>query len=246
VAEHDTAARVQVHAILEPAAEGGAGGRPRLVRTGVTVAKVDTLVGPALWRLFADYPVLLGALAEHRVVEIADMVSLDGGDLVWREDAARLGDAADPFVTARVRLAETVASAPAPLDRHPVRITEPVLIEGYRTELDEVTGTLTFDLAGTALVVETDPAVDPASSLGPLTPALLAASSACLGLLRWDDDRWWLRPLAAQAVVRKKPVTAHAGDWVLGAPDPKIAKARAKNGDAVAVLRERAGRLLRR
>ncbi|MDT3441724.1 hypothetical protein [Pseudofrankia sp. BMG5.37] len=246
VAEHDTAARVQVHAVLEPAAEGGVDGRPRLVRTGVTVAKVDTLVGPALWRLFADYPVLLGALAEHRALEIADMVSLGSGDLVWREDAARLGDSADPFVTARVRLAEAVAPAPAPLDRHPVRIAEPVLVEGYTTASDEATQTLTFDLAGTALVVEADPTVDPASSLGPLTPALLAASSACLGLLRWDDGRWWLRPLAAQAVVKRKPVTAHAGDWALGATDPKIAKARAKNGDAVAVLRERAGRLLRR
>ncbi|ONH24284.1 hypothetical protein [Pseudofrankia asymbiotica] len=246
VAEHDTAARLRVHAILEPAADGGTDGRPRLVRAGVTVAKVDTLVGPALWRLLEGYPVLLGALAGHRALEIADMALLGSGDLVWREDAARLGDAADPFVTARVRLAEAVAAASGPLDRHPVRIAEPVLLEGYTTTWDEAARTLTFDLAGASVVVEADPVVDPASSLGPLTPALLASSSACLGLLRWDDDQWWLRPLAAQAIVKKKPVTAHAGDWALGGTDPKIAKARAKNGDAVAVLRERAGRLLRR
>ena len=49
-----------------------------------------------------------------------------------------------------------------------------------------------------------------------------------------------------QATVKRKPVEAHTGDWAGGVTDPKVAKAEAKAGDAVAVLRERAGRLLRR
>ncbi len=242
VAEHDTAARLVVHGLLETA-----DGRPRLVRATVTAAKVDTIVGPAVWRLLAAYPLLLGAVAQHRALTLTGMVLLPSGDLLWREDAASLAESADPFVTARVLLASAVAPSVTPLDRHPVRICEPVLIEGYAATPAEDGRGLIFDLGGTSLEVDVEPAAtDPATSLGPLTPAVLAASTACLGLLRWDDGRWLLRPLGVQGVVRKKPVIAHAGDWALGAPDPKTAKARAKNGDAVAVLRERAGRLLRK
>ncbi|ONH36806.1 hypothetical protein [Protofrankia sp. BMG5.30] len=245
IAEHDTAVRLQVHGILE--ATGGADAPPRLVRAGVTAAKVDTIVGPALWHLLSAYPVLLGALAEHRAVEIVEMALLEGCDLVWREDAARLADAADPFVTARVLLGRAVAPAAVPLDRHPVRIAEPVLVEDYAAAFDAERRTVTLDLGGAVLDVDVSPVVaNPAASHGPLTPELLAASSACLGLLRWDGGAWRLRPLAAQAVVRRKPAAVHVGDWALGVTDPKIEKAHARNGDTVAVLRERAGRLLRK
>ncbi|ADP78457.1 hypothetical protein [Pseudofrankia inefficax] len=241
VAEHGTAVRLVVHAVLETAGE-----RPRLMRTAVTAAKVDTIVGPAVWRLLETYPVLVGALVERRAVEFSELVLLSTGDLVWREDAARLAEAADPFVTARVLPAGALAPPVAPLDRHPVRICEPVLLEGYTATLADDGQTLTFDLGGSVLGVEVEPAAaDPAVSLGPLAPAVLAGSSACLGLLRWDEGRWLLRPLGVQAVVKKKPLVAHVGDWARGAPDPRIAKARAKNEDAVPVLRERAGRLLR-
>ncbi|SDH05327.1 hypothetical protein [Nonomuraea jiangxiensis] len=231
VHEHATVVRVQVHGILEPA-----GGAPsRLVRTSVAAAKVDTIVGPAVWGLLGGHPVLLTALAEHRTVEIADMPLLPGGDLVWYDDRARTGEEADPFATARVQLAAAVAPSAAPLDRHPVRIAEPVLIEGYKTD------GRTLDLGGNTLTVD----LDRLPACGPLTPELVAASSACLGLMRWDGQ-WSLQPLAVQATVKKKPVTVHNGDWALGPTDPKVVKALAKSGDAVAVLRERAGRLLRR
>ena len=46
--------------------------------------------------------------------------------------------------------------------------------------------------------------------------------------------------------MKRKLVAVHNGDWALGVSDPKAAKADAAAGDAVAVLRERAGRLLRR
>jgi hypothetical protein len=79
-----------------------------------------------------------------------------------------------------------------------------------------------------------------------LTPALVAASTACLGLLRWDAGRWSVQPFAVQSIVKKKPVTAHTADWALGPTEVKAAKAEAVAGAAVDVLRERAGRLLRR
>ncbi|SCL46094.1 hypothetical protein GA0070606_0920 [Micromonospora citrea] len=235
VHEHDTAVQAQVHGILEPA-DGAA---PRLVRVAVGAVKVDTIVGPALWRLLDAHPVLLTALAERRGLTVTGL-PLCGGDLLWHDDRARLAEAADPFATARVLLPTAVAAASAPLDRHPAGIAEPVLLEGYAVRDDE--GALTVELDGHPLAV----AVDRLPSCAPVTPELVAASSACLGLLRWDDGRWLLQPLAVQATVKRKPVVAHTGDWARGITDPKVAKADAKAGDAVAVLRERAGRLLRR
>ncbi|MGW4501763.1 hypothetical protein ACWENR_24525, partial [Micromonospora sp. NPDC004336] len=105
VHEHDTAVQAQVHAILEPA-DGGA---PRLVRVAVGAAKVDTIVGPALWRLLDAHPVLLTALAERRGLTVTGL-PLRGGDLLWHDERARPGEAADPFATARVLLPTAVAA----------------------------------------------------------------------------------------------------------------------------------------
>jgi hypothetical protein len=231
VHEHGTAVQVQVHGVLEPAG----GGDPRLVRTSVAAAKVDTIVGPALWRLLHGHPVLLSALAERRSLEVTDLPLLGGGDLVWHDDRAVAGEPADPFATARILLAGALAPAVPPLDRHPVRISEPVLLEGYATD----GGTVKLD--GHTLTIDTGRL----PACGPLTPELVAASSACIGLVRWDGGRWTLQPLAVQATVKRKPVEVHGGDWALGPTDPKVVKAEARAGDAVAVLRERAGRLLR-
>ncbi|TMR24413.1 hypothetical protein ETD86_04585 [Nonomuraea turkmeniaca] len=233
VHEHATVVRVQVHGVFEPA-----GGAPaRLVRTSVAAAKVDTIVGPAVWRLMGGHPVLLGALAEHRTLEITDMPLLGGGDLVWHDDRARAGEEADPFATARVQLGAAVAAPVPPLDRHPVRIAEPVFIEGYTVDGE------TLELGGGNMLALD---LDRLPSSTPLTPELVAASTACLGLLHWDGGRWTLQPIAVQATVKKKPVAVHTGDWAMGPTDPKVVKAEAKAGDAVAVLRERAGRLLRK
>ncbi|MDT0316789.1 hypothetical protein [Streptomyces millisiae] len=232
VHEHGTVVQVQAHAVLEPAA----GGPPRLVRAAVSAGKVDTITGPAVWRLLHRHPALLAALAERRALEISELPLLPGGDLVWDDARATVGEPTDPFATARVSLPLAVAPPTPPLERHPVRIAEPVLVEGYTSD----GGTLELD--GTTLPLD----VRRLPACGPLTPRLVAASSACLGLLRRDGDRWLLQPLALQATVRRAPVEAHSGAWALGVTDPKIAKAETRAGDPVAVLRERAGRLLRK
>lgn len=232
VHEHGTAVQVQLHAVLEP----GEGGPPRLVRAAVTAAKADTITGPAVWRLFHRHPVLLTALAERRAVRIDGMPLCAGGDLLWDDQRAAADGPADPFTTARVRLAEALVPPVPPLERHPVRLAHPVLAEGYTTDGERLEAggcSLAFDL-------------DRLPGCGPLTPRLVAASSACIGLLRRDGGRWLLQPLAVVARSGKKQVEAHTGDWALGVTDPKAAKAEARAGDAVAVLRERAGRLLRK
>jgi hypothetical protein len=229
--EHPTVFQAQVHALLETV-----GGGVRLVRTAVAAAKVDTISGPAAWRMLAAFPVLRAALAERRAVEVAGMALTPGGDLIWEESRAAAGEPADPFATARVLLGTAAAAPVPPLDRHPAAIAEPVLLEGYAA------GAESFDLTGTTLTVD----LERLPAAGPLTSALVASSTACLGLLRWDGGRWAVQPLAVQATVRKKPVAVHTGDWALGPTEAKAAKAEAAAGTAVDVLRERAGKLLRK
>ncbi|GAA3879492.1 hypothetical protein [Streptomyces sedi] len=229
--EHPTAVQLVVHALLE---EGG--DRPaRLVRFAVGAAKVETLTGPTVWRLLTGFPVLLRALAERRALSVTGLSPLEGGELLWDESAVTLGEPADPFVTARTQLAGAVAAPLPPLRRHPVQLAEPVWLEGYRVRKD----VLTLDGHQLRLDVEHLPAA------GPLTPQLVGASTACVGLLCWEADGWTLRPLGVRATVRRQEVEVHVGDWAEGPTDPKAAKSEAKWGDPVAVLRERAGRLLR-
>ncbi|MGW4364112.1 hypothetical protein ACWEKT_00585 [Nocardia takedensis] len=230
VHEHGTAVQVQAHALLE------SGETTRRVRVTVGAAKVDTIVGPAIWNLFGEHPRLLRALAEHRVLTVTDLPLTAAGDLLWGDESAEVGEQADPFTVARVRLADALAPAAAPLDRDPVLLAEPVLLEGYRV------GDGALELDGHALRVE----VDLLPGCGPLTPDLIGKSTAMLGLAHWGAAGWSVRPLAVQYTVKNKTLAAHTGDWAHGPTDAKIAKALARSGDSVAVLRERAGRLLRK
>jgi hypothetical protein len=228
--EHPTVFRCQVHGLLETA------GGVRLVRTSVAAAKVDTISGASAWRMLSGFPVLLAGLAEHRSLDVAQMTLTAGGDLIWDETRASAGEPADPFASARVLLAGAVAASAGPLDRHPGVIAEPVLLEGYTATTEA------FDLGGVTVGLD----ADRLPAAGPLTPELVAGSTACIGLLRFDGGRWAVQPLAVQATVRKRAVAVHTGDWALGPTEAKAAKAEAAAGTAVDVLRERAGRLLRK
>lgn len=212
--EHSAAAQAQVHAVLEPAD----GSQPRLVRASVSVTKPDTIVGAGVWQLLRPHLALLDALGKGRAMDIVDMPLAAGGDLLWQAGKANLGTPAAPFATARVALAEAVASPVDPLDRHPVRIAEPVFLERYNP-------------------AEVPFSLDRLPSGSPLTPALVAKSTACIGLIRWDAGTFTVQPLAIETTGKKK--TVQASDT----PGPKAEKAA---DEAVAALRERAGRLLRK
>ncbi|AIG77243.1 Hypothetical protein AJAP_21925 [Amycolatopsis japonica] len=233
--EHSTAAQAQVHAVVEP--EDGTA--PRLVRANVTVPKPDTIIGAGIWQLLRPHLSLLTAISEGRSMDLTGMPGTAEGDLLWQDEYARLGEPADAFSTARVVLPKAVTPMVAPLDRHPVRIAVPVFLEGYDVEGDE--DEVTFTFAGNRLFVETDRI--PAA--GPLTPKAVASSSACLGLIRWDGG-FRLQPLAVETTVRKKTTAVHAGAWAGGTTDKAGVKAEKAATDAAAVLRERAGRLLRK
>jgi hypothetical protein len=233
--EHATAAQAQVHAVFEP--DGG--GTPRLVRASVSVPKPDTVLGAGIWQLLRPHMSLLAAVSEGRSMDLDGMPITAEGDLVWDDEHARTGEPADPFVTARVALPTATTPPVAPLDRHPARIAVPVFLEGYTADKDG--DAVTFTVAGHRLPVDTDRV--PAA--GPLTPEAVAASGACIGLLRWDGT-FGVQPLAVETVVKKKAVAVHAGAWAGGTTDKNGVKAEKAATDAVKVLRERAGRLLRK
>ncbi|MFE2490873.1 hypothetical protein [Streptomyces mirabilis] len=234
--EHATAAQAQVHAVFEPA-DGSA---PGLVRATVSVPKPDTVVGAGLWQLLRPHMSLLAAVGEGRSMELTDMPVTAEGDLIWSDEHARPSESAEAFTTARVALPTATDPATAPLDRHPTRIAVPVFLEGYAVRKDDET--MTFTVAGHPLAVDTDRV----PTAGPLTPEALATSNACIGLLRWDAGTYRVQPLAVETTVRKKPVALHAGAWAGGTTDKVGVKAEKAATDAVAVLRERAGRLLRK
>jgi hypothetical protein len=236
--EHATAAQAQIHAVFEPAD----GSPPRLVRASVSVPKPDTVLGAGVWQLLRPHMSLLAAAAEGLSMDLTDMPATTDGDLVWQDEHARPGEPVDPFATARVVLPTAQDPAPAPLDRHPAALARPVFLEGYAAEQDPDTDEITFTLSGQRLPVDTDRL----PVAGPLTPDAVTRSTACVGLLRWDDGTFRLQPLAVESTVRKKTVALHAGAWAGGTTDKAGAKAEKAATDAVAVLRERAGRLLRK
>lgn len=234
--EHATAVQAQVHAVFEPAD----GTTARLVRASVSAPKPDTVVGAGLWQLLRPHMSLLAAVSEGRSMDLTGMPVTAEGDLLWNDAHAQAGEPADAFATARVALPTAADPAVAPLDRHPARIAVPVFLEGYAAATDD--GAVTFTAAGQTLAVDTDRV--PAA--GPLTPEAIAASGACIALLRWDDGAYRVQPLAVETTVRKRAVIVHAGAWAGGTTDKNGVKAEKAATDAVDVLRERAGRLLRK
>ncbi|MHC5539978.1 hypothetical protein ACYOEI_17295, partial [Singulisphaera rosea] len=67
------------------------------------------------------------------------------------------------------------------------------------------------------------------------------SSEAMIGLLRFDSGRWSVQPLG----VRTKGKSG--GDVFVGPPETaKGTSKKKKDGDTLAILRERAGRLLRK
>ncbi|KUL46155.1 hypothetical protein ADL22_11025 [Streptomyces sp. NRRL F-4489] len=266
VQEHPTAVQAQIHAVFEPAD----GGPPRLVRAGAAAPKPDTVVGAGLWQLLRPHCSLLAAVSEGRSMQLTDMPLTEAGDLIWSDEHAHPGEPADPFATARVVLPTAAEAVTAPLDRHPAGLAVPVFLEGYAVQkaddappgaeteqggkapqgadgqqggkAPQGDGSLTFVVAGRPFAVDTDRI--PAA--GPLTPEAVAASGACIGLLRWDAGTFRVQPLAVETTVRKKTVARHAGGWAGGTADKAGLKAEKAATDAVAVLRERAGRLLRK
>jgi hypothetical protein len=221
---HASFAAYVVYGVLEDK------GPPRAVRVSLTTYKVDALRGREVWRSFpAEYKPLLAGLADGKGVSVTGCTLLPTGDLLWDGKTAA-GPKFDPFAKAAESLnAEVVVSPAAPADRHPVQLAEPVFLDGFTVSDNAVS------LADGPTLPLLPAALPP---WGEVTPADVKAAERMVALLRFDAGRWHVQPLAVQGG-GKKATRAVSGGGAVEALAPK------KKGDTLAVLKERASRLLR-
>ena len=205
-----------------------AGGAQRTARATLTSWKVDAVTGSEVWSMLAERDGnLLGALSAGKAIDITDQPITEGGDLVWK-NPGKLSKKSTPLDAAKTYFAPG-AAAPAhalnaPLDRQTVQVAIPLFLDGVTIKKAGDEATLTAD--GLTLPL----ALERLSPLGPDLKAVLKAN-ALFGLLRHDRDQWRLQPL-----------TVDGKDGLATGLDAGI---KAKSGVA-ALLRERAGKLLRK
>ena len=208
-----------------------ADGAAEFVRQTWSRFKVAAICGDESWLLFPDAAPLLESLVQGKALDVQNARLLPTGDLIWDGSAARPGKkyklleiAARYFAPQAAE--EAIVRPLPPLERHPVQIAEPVALAGCTLLGERIR---TSDGAEIALDMRR-------SSGAELTPEALAEASALFGLLRYDAGEWALQPLAAGAPGAKAIFAGQNGAKLFKKP-PK--------SSAVAILEERAGRLLR-
>ncbi len=193
---------------------------PAFVSITASAYKVDVVTGAELWSCFeAHWDPLFDAFRTSNALEVSGMTALSTGALLWDASRAVKGAKFKPLDVARDHLHEVSFGRPSPEDRHPVHLALPIFLEGYTATQDAV------EIEGGSVPVERT-RVEPDSALG----AGLAGTKRCLGLMRFDGGAWRLTPLVA---TKSKKLM-----WSVSPPK--------REGDTVAVLRERASKLLRR
>lgn len=222
--QHDNVACLVVYGALHEA-----GKPPRAVRTQVAAFKVDVLQGDDLGPLLAELGAkLLAAIAGGQALKISGMSLQATGDLLWDDAKATL-------LAAKVKHAEEAGAALAagrpclaPEDRHPALIEELVLLKGDAYALDKDARVLKIGGQPFPLAVERWALSED------LSAANLTGSKAMIGLLRFDGGEWSLQPVM---------IETPKGARMLGTGLAAAKKAKGSNLD---VLKERAGKLLRK
>jgi len=217
---------VVVYGLLE-SADGA-----EFVRLTRSRFKVDAIRGHTIWLLFPDVAPLLEGLSQGVALHVRDIELLPSGDIIWDAAKAELGEKSKLLgVAARYLVPQ--ASEPAivkplpPLDRHHVQLAEPVVLVSY-TLVDD-----TLQLAD-GMAVPLDARWNADSEL---TRDVLTASAVLFGLLRYDAGRWTIQPISVGTRAGKLTFVGQAGAKLFTKP-PK--------SNPVAILEERAGRLLRK
>jgi len=211
-----------------------AGKPPRLVRATVSAFKVDVIQGEEIGPLLADCAsTLLDALAGQKALAIADMPLMATGDLIWNDKAAKAGAGFDMLGEAAALLKDGPEARPCldAADRHPALIEELVHFSSYQLGSKKDTLAITVDGAAVAVEQERWPSSD---DLGPTD---LKDGSMMTGLLRFDAGRWTVQPLVL-GLPKKKP--SFIGSSFGGS------KGRKSKLGALATLKERSGKLLRK
>jgi hypothetical protein len=208
-----------------------ADGAAEFVRQTWSRFKVAAIRGDEIWLLVPDAAPWLESLAQGKALDVQNIGLLPTGDLLWVPGAATLGKKYKLLETAAHYFAphaaeEAIVRPLPPLERHPVQIAEPVALAGCTLHGERVQ---TSDGAEIALDMRRNAGAE-------LTLDELAKTTALFGLLRYDAGQWALQPLAAGASLDKAMFAGQNG--------AKLFKKPPKNS-AVAILEERASRLLR-
>lgn len=200
------------------------------VRITCSAYKVNAIREEEAWLLLPQTQRLLHAMAAGETLQLEGMPLLPTGDLLWDDALATISapyslmDVAGRYLIPGAD--ETIYCAPPlPEKRHPVHLAVPVAFEAY--EIDDDDHVIVDDLRlplDMRRVYNTE-----------LTRANLVKQQQMVALVRYDNQQFWLQPLAT--------FNKMAGIRFIGS-DLKIFEKPPKN-NTVSVLQERASRLLR-
>jgi hypothetical protein len=209
----------------------------RVVRVTQSSYKVDVICNTEAWKCFPkETEPLLKAIGDQLALKVEGMTLLPTLDLCW-DGKAKTGKASAFMDLAAKLLAPGTEESPPmptvdPVDRHPIQLAEPVYLadyavrsKGWDLELKDG-GSLPLALGR----------LGGASEIG---KGDLTGSKSLVGLLRFDGGRWAVQPLAVVGD-GKKAAPVFTGQRVLQHRMP------AKKGDVLAILQERASKLLRK
>lgn len=222
--EHSNVVSLVAHGLLREAS--GA----RFVRTNIAAFKVDTLESEDVAaRLGTIGDKLLTAISAGQSLKIDAMPLTATGDLIWDDKRASLGEKIKPLEVAAAALASPPAQRPGfdPDARHPAVFEELVYLAGNDCAITKEEGS--SKLAKISVDLHRWPNSDDIGSDD------LPGCKALVALLRFDAGRWSLQP-----------VTIDKGKGVrMVGTGLSEARKKAKGGN-LAVLQERAGKLLRK
>ncbi len=200
------------------------------------------------------------AFSQKKRLHIKDMALMSEGDLEWNGKATfgekyQLTEEAEKWFSPDTE-SEIQVLGVHPGDRHPILMCEPIFMKDYQIKKDEeklllnhgdepgVSPTTIFSQFKRLLLNQGDEpslpvAMERVSLISELTENIVAKSSQMFGLLRFDAGQWSVQPLGVISGKGKK-----AGEIFTGMGAATIIKKQSKTS-TVAILRERAGRLLR-
>ncbi len=224
---HSHAISAVFHGILTP--DAGQEGDPRHVKITASGYKVDVLDELEAWQVLdiKTFDALIEAYTRSKSLHIDGMDMVGAGDLLWDPSKAQVAKATDPFKVAREACESGIVLADvAPLDRHPVQLGVLVHLSDYKVTKKDDGRVLT---QGDLVLPIDDVRVSTSSDLA---EGAMTGSDECVGLLRFDASSWHLQPLLA---TKSKKVLKTGSS----------ASLKIKSGSTLAILKERASKLLR-
>ena len=208
---------------------------PCWVYTTRSAYKVDLLQDDEAWQIFGKSDDLLEALSKQNTLQIEKAsLSPDG---FMRIESAKLGKPFSAQESAAAFFSPQAAKSLsflrlAPLDRHPIQLAWPVMLDAAQIAKKEQEQLTLAD--GTTLRI----ALERISPISGIEEEHIKKLDASFGLLRYDNDGFAFQPLLL-ATGGKKPKTYSAGQ-------DAAALTTAKRSETISVLKERSSRLLRK